>query len=179
MVHTEAAANLTTVLKVMAQFELTVAYFYRTCAQMWFDLEEFWETMERAEIKHAGYLKQVNKILTEKPEGFSMGRPFTPAALKTSMSGIEWNIQRLRNGEITKKSILFISRDIERSILESNYGEIIKGTDVEFQALMKEILTDTVAHRTYLDRKIEEAMAGAGSPRIHKESLWSSKQPAF
>jgi hypothetical protein len=52
--------------------------------------------------------------------------------------------------------MLFISRDIEQSILESRYGEIVKSSDVEFQSLMKEIESETLAHREFLNDKIKE-----------------------
>jgi hypothetical protein len=72
------------------------------------------------------------------------------------MSGIQWNIQRLRKREITEQNMLFIARDLERSILENQYAQIIKGDNSGFQALMKEIVSDTVDHHAFLIQKIGE-----------------------
>jgi hypothetical protein len=50
--------------------------------------------------------------------------------------------------------MLFIARDLEQSILESSYSDVIKTSDTEFQTLIKEVLSDTVGHRERLDKKI-------------------------
>ena len=112
--------------------------------------------MERAEIKHAGIVSRIKKIISETPDKFLLGRLFKVPAVQTMMSGIQWNIQRLEKREITQQNMLFIARDLERSILENQYAQIIKGDDSGFQALMNEIVSDTVDHHDYLIQKIGE-----------------------
>lgn len=46
--------------------------------------------------------------------------------------------------------ILAVAQDMERSILESKYGEVVKGADPEFRSLVAELGTDTAAHRARL-----------------------------
>ena len=96
------------------------------------------------------------KIVTERPEAFELGRPFKPGVIRILTSGVQQNLQRLRNKELTERKMLFISRDIEQSLLENHYGEIVKTSDTEFQSLMNEILSDTLAHREFLSDKIKE-----------------------
>ena len=112
--------------------------------------------MERAEIKHAGNVSRIKKIISEKPDRFTLGRLFKVPAVQTMMSGIQWNIQRLKKREITQQNMLFIARDLECSILENQYAQIIKGDDSGFQALMNEIVSDTVDHHESLIHKISE-----------------------
>jgi hypothetical protein len=52
--------------------------------------------------------------------------------------------------------MLFIARDLERSILENSYGQMLKSDDPGFQALVNEIVSDTVDHHAYLVQKIDE-----------------------
>ena len=52
--------------------------------------------------------------------------------------------------------MLFIARDLEQSIIESKYFEIVKGRDVKFQDLVEELRIDTMAHREALNKRIEE-----------------------
>ncbi len=143
-------------LNVMEEFELKLAELYQACAETWMKDERFWRNMQRAEIKHAGIINRVKKIVSEKPDGFALGRLFKVPAIQTMMSGIQWNIQRLRKREITEQNMLFIARDLERSILENSYGQMLKSDDPGFQALVNEIVSDTVDHHAYLVQKIDE-----------------------
>jgi hypothetical protein len=148
--------NLQVVLNGMAEYELALAELYLTCSQIWPDNKYFWILMERGEVKHAHYISKITEMVKEKPEVFELGRPFKPETIQVSISGVRWNLRRLKNKEITERNMLFISRDIEQSLLESQYGEIVKTNDTEFQSLMNEILLDTLAHREFLNDKIKE-----------------------
>ena len=151
--------NFQGVLKLMANFELTLAELYRTCSQIWPDNKDFWSLLERAEVKHSQSLSKIIKMVMENPEAFELGRPFKPAAIQVAISGVQENLRRLKNNEITEKNMLFISRDIEQSFLESRYGEIVRSNNIEFQSLMNEILSDTLAHREFLNDKIKKGQS--------------------
>ncbi len=141
------------VLKDMAECELTVAEFYRTCAQIWEEDKEFWLTLERQENIHAQNIDRMAEIISKEHECFESYRPFNPAAMKTMISGIENNIRRLKSGEISKNNVLFIARDIEQSLIEARYDEIVKTNDIEYQNLVKKIVTQTLDHKGIIDKK--------------------------
>ncbi len=143
-------------LKVMKEFELTVAEFYRTCHSLWPEDEALWKNLEQAEIRHAETADKMISILSERPNFFEPNRLFNPTAIRTSISGIRGDIERLKKREIPKDKILFIARDLEQSAIESKYFEIVKGGDVEFQDMMEELRIDTMAHRDELNKRIEE-----------------------
>jgi hypothetical protein len=146
--------NILGVLKVMKELELVVAELYRTCGECWLEEREFWANMEQYEVKHAQNMDSLMKMISERPQVFELGHPFKSNAVQTFISGIRANIQRLKMGEIPREKILFIARDIEQSVLESKYGEMILTKDDEFQALIRQILSDTVNHRNWLNMRI-------------------------
>ena len=148
--------NLAVILKAMADFELAIAELYRTCSQIWLVDKEFWADMEKAEMKHTENISKMSEIVFGKPDHFEPGRLLKPAAVQTSILGIKWHTERLKKRELSERKMLFIARDLEQSTLESSYGDIIKTSDTEFQTLIKEVLSDTVAHRDRLDKKISE-----------------------
>jgi hypothetical protein len=148
--------NLQTVLNTMRKSELALADLYRTCGQIWPHDEYFWILLERGEVKHAQNMTKLMNIVLERPEAFEPGRSFKPAVIQTLISGIQQNVQKLKNKELTERKMLFISRDIEQSILECGYSEIVKSCDEEFQSLMNEIESDTLAHHELLNDKIKE-----------------------
>jgi hypothetical protein len=152
----KSSPNLISILKSMADFELATAELYRTCSQVWDLDKEFWADMQQAELKHSKNINKMTDIVCSKPGDFTPGRVFTPAAVQTSIAGVKGNIQRLLKREIGRKNMFFIARDIEQSMLERNYSEIVKTSDAEFKSLINEVLSDTVSHREQLNRKIRE-----------------------
>jgi hypothetical protein len=76
-------------------------------------------------------------------------------AAQTVIKGVRSNIEKVRAGTLQRKNALFMARDIEQSIMENRYGEIVKTDDVEYLGLMKEIVTDTAAHKGRIDSEIK------------------------
>jgi len=52
-------------------------------------------------------------------------------------------IKRMTAGEYSYEKILVIAMDIEKSVLEAHYSEIVKTNDVEYQMLMEKVLGET------------------------------------
>ena len=144
------------ILKNMGELELAIGELYQTCGQLWPEHKEFWMDMGQAEFKHADNIDRMSKIISERPEDFELGRSFSPIAIKTFISGVKSNIQRLKEKESSEINALFLAHDIEQSYLESKYVEITKTEDKEFKSLTSGIYSDTVFHREYLNKKIRE-----------------------
>lgn len=147
--------RITTVLEAMAQFELKISSFYERCADGSKEDAPFWMNLVQAEIGHANNMERIRKLLTEKPERFEAGRPFNLIALKTALSGIEHSAVLVAQGKVTRDGMLHMAKDIEQSLLESRYAEIVKTGDIEYQALMREIVTQTGEHRQMIQDAID------------------------
>jgi hypothetical protein len=85
-------------------------------------------------------------------------------AINRAISGVKKHTHRLKSGEINRKQCLFISRDTEQSILESKYAEVLKTKNVEYQALISEITSQTERHKELLAKKIEEISENIATP---------------
>lgn len=151
-------ANITSMsktLEMMADLEIVLSEFYICAGEMWKEDGAFWAGLAQAEVSHAEGIKKIIDILSRKPQEFELGRPINAVAINTAISGIKSNIEKLRKGQIDKKQILFISRDMEQSLLESRYTEILKTKDAEYQKLISEISSQTESHKKLLIKKIE------------------------
>ena len=62
------------------------------------------------------------------------------------------------------QNMFFIARDLERSVLENNYAQMIKGDDPGFQTHMNQMVSDTADHHVSLKNKISE-LSLAYSPK--------------
>jgi hypothetical protein len=148
--------KITTVLESMIRYELNLSDFYKQCADIWTEDQAFWQNLSHAEIGHAENIQRMRGIIAKKNEKFELGRPFNPVALNTAMAGLKDNTRRLTSGAFSLEKMLIMARDIEQSILESHYAEIVKTADLEYQTLMKGILSDTYVHKRNIQEKIEE-----------------------
>lgn len=151
------AKNISNLFDVLAELEGFVSELYKTAGDLWEEDRDFWSALAQAEWSHAGYIRKMADILNMRPQEFEIGRSLTIAGIRTAISGVQNNIQRLKNGEMNKKQFLFISRDIEQSLLESRYTEILKTKDSEYQRLIYEVVSQTEVHKKLLVKKIEEA----------------------
>ena len=146
--------KITTALESMIQYELNLSDFYKQCADIWTEEQSFWQNLAHAEVGHAENIQKMREIIAKKQERFEAGRPFNPIAINTAMAGSKDIARRLTSGAFSFEKILFTARDIEQSILESHYAEIVKTADLEYQTLMKGILSDTYAHKNIIQEKI-------------------------
>jgi rubrerythrin len=147
--------SILSILTVMKEYELTAAKLYHACKEIWIVDEAFWAEMEREEMKHSGNIDRMIERISKNPERFELGQPFKLPAVRTSIDGVKWNMERLKKKEITKERMLFVCRDLEQTMIESRYAEIVKTSDDTFQSLVNEIVSDTLSHHDRLDKRMK------------------------
>ncbi len=98
----------------------------------------------------------MEEIIQRKPSYFEVGKPLNPIGVNTAISGLKNIIERLEAGEYSYEQMLITTRDIEQSVLEAHYAEIVKTTDVEYQSLMQSIISETQEHRGLIQKKLND-----------------------
>lgn len=144
-------------LKIISQLELAMAEFYRACAEAWEAEKAFWLSLEQQELHHIHNLAKMANILTQRQARFERNRSFNVAAVQTFISYVKTTTQGVQSGQLAKPDssrVLTIARDMEQSILESKYAEIVKTSDVEYQTIVRKILSDTAAHKKGIEAQI-------------------------
>lgn len=140
----------------MAEYEEVIASLYGTCAERWMEDGDFWEQMAKEEIGHAQLIKQIAQMVEESPRQFDLGRPFNQVAINTAIAGVKRHIEAIKQGEYSHKKAIIIARDLEQSILESRYIELLKTSNVEYLETIKGIVQDTARHRKTIQLRLEE-----------------------
>ena len=104
----------------------------------------------------------IDKIVAD-PGGFHTNRAFTPAAIQTFAKYVKDTTLRLKSNAVPagdEKHLLALARDMEQSILEAKFNEIVMTADLGFQTLMRQVVAETQIHRS----RIAGRLAGK-SPR--------------
>jgi hypothetical protein len=159
MITTKGLKDLLGVMEIMAANERLIGSFYQSCAETWEQDRIFWLTIAAEEEKHAKNIQRMAQIISLKPEQFQIGRFFNMAAIQTVMAGIRGHLKRLKEKQMTRGQAIFVARDIESSLIEKNYGEIVKTGDIEYLTLMKEVTEETEKHKESIERHIQEIKA--------------------
>ena len=146
-------------LELMAQAEETVQRLYATCAVLWKGEEDFWRGLSGEERRHAKHIRSMMAILAANPDRFQPGRPFSAVALKTFISGVERDIESVKQAGVPQMKALRLALDIEQAVIEAKFTEIVQTEDKGYQALAGEIVQDTVTHRRLVEGKIAENQA--------------------
>ncbi len=148
--------DLLEVLNSMKELELLMAEFYRVVGANWKDEAEFFERLQFEEIKHSKNIDTLIEIVSKNPGIFTVGRSFSKIAVNTVSSGINESIQKVKEGIVNKEKMLFIARDLENSLIESRFFEIVRTDNLDYLNLIGNIATETKAHREFIENKIRE-----------------------
>ncbi len=151
--------NILDAVRLMGTLEGAMAEFYRVCGLARPKANELWLELEQQERRHVERLARMASLISERPDRFERLRNFNPVAIRTFIAYVESTTARLRRNELPAADLtrlLSTAYDMEQSILESKYGEIVRSTDGEYQALVQEIVADTNVHKTRLGNLLAE-----------------------
>ncbi len=144
--------NLMERLNLMIECELAVAEFYGKCSQAFEKDKSFWDNLAKEEAQHAKIITRLSEAVKKAPQQFQIGKSFPHAALKTFISGIRTNLEKLASGGITEHQAFIIARDIEYALIEQQYVQVIKTDNAEFQKEINGIMGAEHEHK----RRVEE-----------------------
>ena len=147
------------VMNDMVALELALADLYRACAEQFPEDKNFWLAIQRQEELHAQFIRKLVDLVSAHPQEFKFGRPFNSVAIKTIQASVESYADQIRKGQIPRQRAVFIAKDIENSVLEANYREIVTTENIEFQQTIDQIAKDTLAHRNLFAAKVAKTKA--------------------
>ena len=151
---TRTLENVIQVMQDMVTLELALAELYLACSEQFPEDKAFWLAIRRQEELHATLLGQLADLIAAHPADFEFGRPFNSVAIKTTLDNVKNYTESVRNGLLERKRALFMARDIENSVLEAKYGEIVSTRNIEYNKIINLINKDTLTHRDVFAAKV-------------------------
>jgi len=139
---------------------LQVSYLYNECSKADPDRKDFWERISTQEVQHAAYIHQMMDIIRNNAPVFFAGRNFNVTAVEIVVTGIKADIEKVKSGRIKGNRLLFMASDLEQSILEKKFTEIVKTENAQYMELAERIMEETFIHNTLLEREIRASAAG-------------------
>ncbi len=151
------AQDVLPALHDMVALELALAELYGACAAKFPEDRELWTAIQRQEEGHAQFLRRLAELMTARPEEFRPGRPFNSAAIRTVLKSVTGYADQVKRGLLPRQRALFVARDIEKSVLEANYAQIVSTENAEYLRAMDTIARETQGHRDLLAAAVAKA----------------------
>ncbi len=150
------------VLDAIREIELLIADLYRRFARFFPKDRELWEGLSRDEEGHAAAAAELKGLLAGAEAPKTVGRA-NIAALSTYKKGLEYHVHRLERGEINRTKALFTARDIEKTLVERAFYDLVQSDDPGFLAGRARVTGETKSHLEKLEGYIASLGGDAGS----------------
>ena len=148
-------------LTALAEFERALAAMYEACGEQWPSERDLFAGLEQAELGHADCVGRIERLLMEHPERFSPNRPLTPEAARCQVDYVVARTVEFRGGDVALRTALLAMREIERSILESRFYEIVTTDDPEYRELTHRLRVETRSHVEAIEGRLRVDGGGA------------------
>jgi len=141
-------------LKALVRLELTVGELYKACALRWPEDDQFWLEVAHQETGHAREIERMSSLISKNPAQFVQAKVIKVAAVNTIIAGIEKTTELVRTQHLLKINALTIAIDIENSIMEKQFYEMIKTADPAFLQLCHDIMEQTREHKEHFKKRM-------------------------
>ncbi|MDZ4165036.1 MAG: hypothetical protein U1C55_07900 [Smithellaceae bacterium] len=149
--YTQIYERIKGVIEPLADLELLIAELYEVCASLIPEKRDFFLALKSEEIAHAEHIKDMICMVYARPHLFEVGLAITPASVNTVIGGAKTNLAKIKNREIPRDKVIIILKDMEKSLIEARFFDILKTSDSEYNELARKVKTDTVNHRKLLE----------------------------
>jgi hypothetical protein len=149
--------NIVNILSAIGKLESTLGELYAECARKYPEEIGFWEGLSQEEIKHAEDISRAASIFSQNSSIFRQTGPYNTTVLDNVTRYVKDIQAKLTQGNMSKKDLLVIVRDIEQSVLETKGLDFLKTDHVEYMAILKRIADDTMRHKKRLSERITKA----------------------
>lgn len=157
-----ALQDLVETLRIMAEVERTVGDFYRDCAGLFEHDSDFWLQLAEDEGLHADVLTKLSHMVSRKPGEYRPGRLPSVATLRTFISRIQSDQERLSSGTLTADNALLMAYLMEMTVIECNYAEAVRTTNPKCLKALENLSSATIKHKGKVKEKMENYKKGGG-----------------
>lgn len=151
--------DLDEALDALAATELVLAGYYAACTAVGGVFGILCAELQEDEVRHASYLRTLQRKAKERPSAFRPGKPFQAQAIRNFTKHVRQATKQVVRREMTRTEMLAFGLDLERSLLESRPWQVLQSTDEEVTRLLKQLEEETSVHAARLQEQLDRARA--------------------
>lgn len=145
-------------LKLISQTERHISEFYQLCGDVLTEEKAFWHGLAASERDHAEVALTMADLVEKEPGKYKPGRSFDALPIRLFGLHLDGLVESLREGTIQKEELLSMAASIENSVVELNYGDIVKTDDPKYLALVRQLEEEAGEHRQAVGKRIRVAL---------------------
>jgi hypothetical protein len=142
-------------MEVMVHIENNLSVFYKQCADRFPENSDFWLGLSKEESYHEKVLSKLAEAMRKRPQHFQVGKPFAPGALRTFVSQIDSNLEKLLTVPVSERDALTMAFHMESTIIEHKYTEIVTTDKVEYSEALAKVAAATKIHKDNLMQRLQ------------------------
>ena len=143
-------------LRLISEGEHHVSEFYGLCGEAFPEDGDFWRNLSSSEKAHSAVALKMAELVEKEPNKFKPGRSFNPASIRLFGMYLGELVENVRAGKMPKHELLSVALDIEGSIIELNYGDIVETEVPEYLALAHKLTNETDGHKLKIEEKMRK-----------------------
>ncbi len=151
----ESLQDAIDVMNLMVEAETACADFYQACSEAFSHEKDFWEQLAREEFRHAGVLVKLSDLVARKPQEFEVGKLSPLSALRSFISRVQSDHQKLHRGVLAEKDALMAAYLIESTVVEQKYTEAITTQNGKYLEALEKLTKAEVNHKARIKEKMK------------------------
>jgi rubrerythrin len=133
------------IFETLAVNEELVGKLYRSFSEKIPEQKDFWEKLSAAEFRHAQWIRGMLNQVKNGTMIYTKSR-VKIEAVKSFTAFLNDRIIQANGGEIGPEAAISLAMDIERSLIERKYFEIVEGMTPEMKKVIKALADETERH---------------------------------
>ncbi|MFC2022573.1 hypothetical protein ACFLTL_00205 [Chloroflexota bacterium] len=133
------------VLDMLAANEVSIGQLYNEYANMFPEYSDFWDKLAKEEYNHARWLTEVSRKAVEGSLHIDERR-FTKEAVESYRKYLQGECEKARREGISLLQALSIALNIEESLIESKYFEVLEADPTELRRILSDLEIATKEH---------------------------------
>lgn len=142
-------------LRLLSKGERDIAEFYQLCGDVFADERDFWHELATSERAHAGMALKMAELIEKEPGRYRPGRSFSVALARLFRDHVNGIVERMRQGKIRKDELLALAADIENSVVELSYRDLVETNVPEYRQMAGMLDEETEGHRQALEKMMK------------------------
>ncbi|MCD4785877.1 MAG: 2Fe-2S iron-sulfur cluster binding domain-containing protein [Candidatus Eremiobacteraeota bacterium] len=143
------------ILSLLSRAEMILARLYDACAKTWREDQGFWNKLRNEEVGHSKAIDRIKKIVSKNMQAVVFDFSFSRIDINLLIESLKGLTVKVLNRELAKGVMFTIGRDLESSIIEYKYLEMLKTEDPEILKIVERIESDTRRHEEMMEKAVE------------------------
>ena len=133
------------VLDMLVANEQSIGQLYHEYSDVFPEFSDFWEKLAKEEYNHASWLNEVSPKVVEGSLHIDERR-FTKEAGESYRKYLEGEFEKARQKGISLLQALSVALNIEESLIESKYFEVLEADSTELRRIFSDLESATRDH---------------------------------